>query len=817
MDQQNGRKRQRSEREPVPSHRPSTRLRLDCLVPSGPRLCSSCRTIDFEKVFSSKVNRCGKERSFGHPVQQGLNLTSSASCDLCVFFVRFLGFDAGTEPDLRGYDLCAYSARAAFGIPQGVLADSGPMLALVPSRKKGSRERTARGPHPIQSGQMIMECLPSETTSRLGARLIGPQVDYSLVASWLNFCTTHHTRLCHTQSSEVASLPGFRVIDCETRKIVPWNSLSQTDGFVALSYVWGSFQHDGIVVDGHLPNEVPRLIDDSIEVTHQLGYRFLWVDRYCIPQNDEMEKHVQVRNMNLIYGSSAITIIAAAGKDPTHGLPGVRKRPRREQQVIQIGNRTLASTNLNIRHQVTSSNWNTRGWTFQEAYLSTRRLVFTEYMVYFQCCAMHCLETISAPLEALHTDNRQRFRDRIDISRVWPLRGLGKFAADLEGRIEEYARRTISYQSDALNAFEGVLAKFGAMERPVRALCGVPIFDSDDAAASLIVGLSWQIDMKRVLSGTRVGNKFSDIHLIRRPGFPSWSWTGWVFTSPESKFRLNFNIHLEDGSGLKKNKFQPDKSRLKETISLVDIDVQMESDGGLLPWAQHSDRILEMASTRQTSPHALRISGFTVNLLVKAPVDSDAASSSRGGNETTSRKRYILADQYGHPRADEDTKLLYVEGTRDLLNYTEYLARLCVSAGIERRPTGVGASEQSFHLRFIVLGFMNDVIPSGELGYRSYPNEIAMVMVLHHQEKSDFWERLTVITSGCSYHSPFQVSDMRLLKMLRSFIIMTGSEVHIKQRRLSNLNDSNNYPGSGDNARVKKRDGKGIRNVRVPF
>lgn len=124
-----------------------------------------------------------------------------------------------------------------------------------------------------------------------------------------------------------------------------------------------------------------------------------------------MEKHVQVRKMNLVYGSSAITVIAAAGKDPTYGLQGVRKRPRQEQQVICIANRMLLPTNLNIQHQVISSDWNTRGWTFQEAYLSTRRLVFTDCMVYFQCCAMHCLETISVPLEALHTNDRQRFRD----------------------------------------------------------------------------------------------------------------------------------------------------------------------------------------------------------------------------------------------------------------------------------------------------------------------------------------------------------------------------------------------------------------------
>jgi hypothetical protein len=42
--------------------------------------------------------------------------------------------------------------------------------------------------------------------------------------------------------------------------------------------------------------------------------------------------------------------------------------------------------------------WASRGWTFKEAILSARRLVFTEYQVYFECqLANHC-EAGSAPI-----------------------------------------------------------------------------------------------------------------------------------------------------------------------------------------------------------------------------------------------------------------------------------------------------------------------------------------------------------------------------------------------------------------------------------
>jgi hypothetical protein len=163
--------------------------------------------------------------------------------------------------------------------------------------------------------------------------------------------------------------------------------------------------------------------------------------------------------------------------------------------------------------QVNHSKWSSRGWTYQEAYLSKRRLLFTLDAVYFQCCAMHCLENISLPLKTLHTKDLQRMRDSVNISRVWPLRGLGKSPADLDDRIEEYAfKKQLTYPNDILDAFEGVLSRFNRMNPPARNLAGVPVYQSDDITASLIVGLSWKLYMHG--------------RLQRTPGLPSWSWVG---------------------------------------------------------------------------------------------------------------------------------------------------------------------------------------------------------------------------------------------------------------------------------------------------
>lgn len=125
-----------------------------------------------------------------------------------------------------------------------------------------------------------------------------------------------------------------------------------------------------------LPRNLPRGIENAMEATTEMGFRYLWIDRYCIRQDDDSAaKHAQIQNMNLVYGSSALTIIAAAGLDPSYGLPGIGSTARDEQQSVRIGNRTVVVINNDVKEQIRASKWDSRAWTYQEAYLSKRRLV----------------------------------------------------------------------------------------------------------------------------------------------------------------------------------------------------------------------------------------------------------------------------------------------------------------------------------------------------------------------------------------------------------------------------------------------------------
>jgi hypothetical protein len=122
-------------------------------------------------------------------------------------------------------------------------------------------------------------------------------------------------------------------------------------------------------------DDLPKVINDSIDVTLRLHLRYLWVDRYCIDQSDEHNKHNQIRQMDLIYANAQVTIIAAAGAGPDYGLQGVRGTLRRYQPNLSIGRLLIASTLPHPKWLVKSSKWATRGWTYQEGLLSKRRLI----------------------------------------------------------------------------------------------------------------------------------------------------------------------------------------------------------------------------------------------------------------------------------------------------------------------------------------------------------------------------------------------------------------------------------------------------------
>jgi hypothetical protein len=175
--------------------------------------------------------------------------------------------------------------------------------------------------------------------------------------------------------------------------------------------VWGAGER-GPDFSRLLPPQLPETIEDAIFITRSLSMRYLWIDRFCINQSEPSEVREQVGQMDLIYSCAYLTIIAAAGATPNHGLPGVGNRGRPTQPHGIIREHMLVSTLLDPRNAIEHSKWFQRGWTYQEGILSPRRLVFTDYQVYFECSGMYCCEALKLPLQNLHSQNGHRFKAR---------------------------------------------------------------------------------------------------------------------------------------------------------------------------------------------------------------------------------------------------------------------------------------------------------------------------------------------------------------------------------------------------------------------
>jgi hypothetical protein len=67
-------------------------------------------------------------------------------------------------------------------------------------------------------------------------------------------------------------------------------------------------------------SELPMTFQDAISVTKALGIRYLWVDSFCIIQDDEKDWEAQASLMASIYENAYITLAAGASANDDGGF-----------------------------------------------------------------------------------------------------------------------------------------------------------------------------------------------------------------------------------------------------------------------------------------------------------------------------------------------------------------------------------------------------------------------------------------------------------------------------------------------------------------
>lgn len=576
-------------------------------------ICQRCAKIDLKRVLS-KVWRPDPEStapgSNHHPI---LNIdgheadTWTTSCILC-------GLLRAIAPpkELEGMD----------GVPwwrERQVSLYGPDHAVVGAIQSDNNFLGVENVHDSNSRFMYYPipdaylCVQNDSAPTV--RILDPKkADLGTLQSWVTTCFDLHGISCRgTESDEV---PGFRLLDVRvphgTRSL--HNVGGKAPPYVALSYVWSQAPSRG--------DDIPVLIEDAIEVTKSLGFDYIWIDRYCIPQavgegqdeqerkKQEQEKQEQIKRMAQIYGNAELTIIAAPGDSQEHGLPGI-SAPRKPQPHAKIGEYTLVSTLTTPRVLVHASRWNSRAWTYQEALCSRRRLIFTDEQVFWECEQTSCRETVDYEWP-LHKYN---------IFNSYPVHGLAaKTIREVAEYISTYTKRQLTLDDDALNGMLGILRIFQEGAAPVYHIWGLPMTTEHEFLASM----NWALKTPG----------------RRRPGFPTWSWTAWV---SEVVWR-----HLQYSD------FQPAK----------DCRVSMgQESGSFLPF-QHIFEHYVKCSLNDRISNYLHIEGWMVDLHAKI-FDPDSALFAWPAS--TGEDLHAIVPVLLTEEVDEKTRDTWRQVPRDLL------------------------------------------------------------------------------------------------------------------------------------------------------
>ncbi|KAF2669116.1 HET-domain-containing protein [Microthyrium microscopicum] len=337
------------------------------------------------------------------------------------------------------------------------------------------------------------------------------RVDFNLIRTWIDECLNRQKRpnRCEEFTGQRTRLKklDLYLLDCKTRRVIQPESKKNLE-YVALSYVWGNISRDLKPMVHKIPYSIPdsccAVIEDAISVALRLGFRYLWIDMLCISSASSL-RHDQIGHMDTVYKNAALTIVAAAGFNAEYGLPGVGQRPRIKQSKIYIKNHRFVSTLPHPEHTLDRSVYQTRAWTYQEFFFSTRRLIFTDHQVHFQCQSrcrsnFRC-ESLSFPpfselyfkslgndgryqdhlpkdkylqgVHALIKDTRYFIDGTLHVANNSGIRKLSTLAI-FEHHINQFSNRKLSFDSDALAAIVSVLDRFPHEIHSIQHLAGIP-------------------------------------------------------------------------------------------------------------------------------------------------------------------------------------------------------------------------------------------------------------------------------------------------------------------------------------------------------
>lgn len=245
-------------------------------------------------------------------------------------------------------------------------------------------------------------------TQRAASPIVSSAAVYQIARELISNCCRGHDACPRENNTQLPT----RVLDLSsTHSNIAL--LYETKGiqgrYAALSYCWGKAKQQIMTTRKTLESgdlqikiqHLPKTLQNAISVTGELGIKYLWIDSLCIIQNDNDDKAREIFQMPAIYKSAIVTTSAAIADECNKGFLDDRK---------EIAMRVEYSFRLPLIRDITADNparsdiflctdsnfgytikdfenepIDYRAWTFQEAWLSPRLLIYGSGQVQWRC------------------------------------------------------------------------------------------------------------------------------------------------------------------------------------------------------------------------------------------------------------------------------------------------------------------------------------------------------------------------------------------------------------------------------------------------
>ncbi|KAI9708521.1 MAG: hypothetical protein M1820_003983 [Bogoriella megaspora] len=370
---------------------------------------------------------------------------------------------------------------------------------------------------------------------------------FQLIMQWINVCDRNHD----CSIGEFPLLPK-RVVDVGSFGQEAASILRETgDGglcgkYAAVSYCWGAGQTTVTTREsfeqfkrGINISELSRSLQDAIHVTRKLGIRYIWIDALCIIQNEENLDDFKEESVKMAdyYGNAYITIAVGSAASSQEGFLNQRTSSKPVSCALDYSrpgwndgspesrmDPSLGSVYAGLLSSSDVGPLITRGWTFQEAVLSHRLIIFGQNQIMWKCQRLEC-----------HEDGLMQKSSGLSYCSPykWPMS-----TDTLPGKTQDYHSSLLTHREspqlrkrlllDWYNLLrQYTTRKLGNSEDKMAAMAGIAQKMAVCLESRYIFGI-WEIDAIRGLlwrNGSGLGNVLRSVPLQRtNRSAPSWSW-----------------------------------------------------------------------------------------------------------------------------------------------------------------------------------------------------------------------------------------------------------------------------------------------------